>query len=63
MHYLLVRLEDQETDILIFFNVPHKEFDEKGEPRGLAKEEELASETVNGLIRQLEILDWGLFGG
>ncbi|KAL3446599.1 hypothetical protein BJX65DRAFT_296187 [Aspergillus insuetus] len=63
VHYLLVRLEEQETDILTFFNVPHKEFDEKGEPRGLAKEEELASETVNGLIGQLEIVDWGLFGG
>jgi hypothetical protein len=60
---LLVRLEEQETDILIFFNVPHKEFDEKGEPRRLAKEEELANETVNGLIGQLEIVDWGLFGG
>ncbi|KAL2785186.1 putative Ran-interacting protein Mog1 [Aspergillus keveii] len=63
VHYLLVRLEEQETDILIFFNVPHKEFDEKGEPRRLAKEEELANETVNGLVGQLEIVDWGLFGG
>ncbi|KAL2811113.1 hypothetical protein BJX63DRAFT_444343 [Aspergillus granulosus] len=63
LHYLLVRLEEQETDVLVFFNVPHKEFDAKGDPRGLANEEKLASETVEGLVEQLEIVDWGLFGG
>ncbi|KAL2853816.1 putative Ran-interacting protein Mog1 [Aspergillus pseudoustus] len=63
IHYLLVRLEEQETDVLIFFNVPHKEFDVKGDPRGLTNEEELASATVDGLVKQLEIVDWGLFGG
>ncbi|KAL6239128.1 hypothetical protein BDW75DRAFT_227476 [Aspergillus navahoensis] len=63
VHYLLVRLEEQETDVLVFFNVPHKEFDEKGDPRGLLEEEELASETINGLVDSLEVVDWGLFGG
>ncbi|KAL2865572.1 Ran GTPase-binding protein MOG1 [Aspergillus lucknowensis] len=63
VHYLLVRLEEQETDVLVFFNVPHKEFDEKGDPRGLSNEEELASEIIDGLAEKLEIVDWGLFGG
>ncbi|KAL4993392.1 hypothetical protein BDV10DRAFT_199666 [Aspergillus recurvatus] len=63
VHYLLVRLEEQETDMLVFFNVPHKEFDEKGDPRGLSEEEELASDTINGLVDRLEVVDWGLFGG
>ncbi|KAL4780246.1 hypothetical protein BJX76DRAFT_351143 [Aspergillus varians] len=62
VHYLLIRLKEQNTDILIFFNVPHKEFDERGDPRGLSKEEELASETIDGLIGRLEVMDWGLFG-
>lgn len=63
VHYLLVRLEEQETDILIFVNIPHKEFDEKGDPRGLSSEEELASQVIDGLIQRFEIADWGLFGG
>ncbi|KAL4968037.1 Ran GTPase-binding protein MOG1 [Aspergillus stella-maris] len=63
LHYLLVRLEEQETDVLIFFNTPHKEFDERGDPRGLAKEGELANSVIDALIEKLEIADWGLFGG
>ncbi|KAL4944818.1 hypothetical protein BDV06DRAFT_232412 [Aspergillus oleicola] len=63
VHYLLVRLEEQETDVLVFFNTPHKEFDERGDPRGLAKEEELANAVVDALTKKLEIADWGLFGG
>ncbi|RDW94037.1 Ran GTPase-binding protein MOG1 [Aspergillus mulundensis] len=63
VHYLLVRLEEQETDMLVFFNVPHKEFDEKGDPRGLSREEELAAAIIDGLVERLEIVDWGLFGG
>ncbi|KAL4766091.1 uncharacterized protein BDW70DRAFT_146975 [Aspergillus foveolatus] len=63
VHYLLVRLEEQESDVLVFFNVPHKEFDEKGDPRGLLREEELASEVINALVDRLEVADWGLFGG
>ncbi|BCS24297.1 Ran GTPase-binding protein MOG1 [Aspergillus puulaauensis] len=63
VHYLLVRLEEQESDFLVFFNVPHKEFNEKGDPRGLSKEEELASGVIDELAGKLEIADWGLFGG
>ncbi|KAL4910769.1 hypothetical protein BDW74DRAFT_2424 [Aspergillus multicolor] len=63
VHYLLVRLEEQETDVLVFFNVPHKEFDEKGDPTGLSREEELATAIIDGLVERLEIVDCGLFGG
>ncbi|KAL4934023.1 Ran GTPase-binding protein MOG1 [Aspergillus undulatus] len=63
VHYLLVRLEEQETDILVFLNVPHKEFDERGDPRGLSGEKELANSVIDGLVEKLEIVDWGLFGG
>lgn len=60
-HYLMVRLEAQETDLLVFFNVPHEEFDKNGDARGLSREEAVAEETVNALVGQLEIRDWGLF--
>ncbi|KAL5333044.1 hypothetical protein BJX70DRAFT_81663 [Aspergillus crustosus] len=62
VHYLIVRLEEQETDLLVFLNVPNKEFDERGDPRGLAGEEELAGAVVDGLVEGFEIADWGLFG-
>ncbi|KAJ6171741.1 hypothetical protein N7470_000808 [Penicillium chermesinum] len=60
-HYLLVRLQAQETDLLIFFNVPHEEFDKKGDAQGLAKEESLAEDTIQALVEEFEIRDWGLF--
>ncbi|KAJ5942201.1 hypothetical protein N7516_002369 [Penicillium verrucosum] len=60
-HFLLVRLEAQETDLLVFFNVPHEEFDKSGDPRGLSLEEVVAEETIGALIGRLEICDWGLF--
>ncbi|KAL3479510.1 hypothetical protein BJX99DRAFT_71831 [Aspergillus californicus] len=63
VHYLLVRLEEQETDFLVFLNVPHGEFDGRGDSRGLTSEENLAEQTINGLVDKLEIVDWGLFGG
>ncbi|KAJ5482894.1 hypothetical protein N7539_006340 [Penicillium diatomitis] len=60
-HYLLVRLEAQETDLLAFFNVPHKEFDEKGDAQGLSREEGVAESFMASLVDRLEIRDWGLF--
>ncbi|KAL3461389.1 hypothetical protein BJX64DRAFT_260970 [Aspergillus heterothallicus] len=63
LHYLLIRLEEHETDILVFFNVPHKEFDAKGDSRGLVNEEGLASTTIDEVLEQLEVVDWSLFGG
>lgn len=60
-HYLLVRLETQETDLLVLFNVPHGEFDKNGDARGLSREETVAEEAVGALVQSLEIRDWGLF--
>lgn len=60
-HYLMVRLGAQEADLLVFFNVPHDEFDSSGDPRGLSREEELGSETIRRLVDGLEVRDWGLF--
>lgn len=60
-HYLLVRLEAQETDLLVFVNVPQEEFEASGDPRALAAEEELAEEAIAGLVEGLEVVDWGLF--
>lgn len=60
-HYLLVRLEQQGTDLVVFFNVPHQEFDGSGDPRGLSREEELAGAVIGRLVQALEIRDWGLF--
>lgn len=60
-HYLLVRLEQQGTDLLVFFNVPHQEFDGTGDPRGLSREEELAGAVIGRLQQVLEVKDWGLF--
>ncbi|KAL4892623.1 hypothetical protein BDV59DRAFT_179320 [Aspergillus ambiguus] len=61
-HYLLVRLKPQETDLLVFVNVPHEEFERAGDPRALATEEELAEEVISGLVKELEVQDWSLFG-
>ena len=60
-HFLIVRLESQETDLLVFFNVPHEEFDKTGDPNGLSVEEVLAEDTIGALIGRLQICDWGLF--
>lgn len=60
-HYLLLRLEAQETDLVVFFNVPHEEFDKSGDPRGLSKEEAVAEEMISALVEKFEIRDWALF--
>jgi len=61
-HFLLVRLAAQATDLLVFVNVPHEEFDLSGDPRGLSKEEEMAAALVAKMAETLEIRNWGLFG-
>lgn len=60
-HYLMVRLEKQETDVLLFLNVPHDEFDTQGDAGGLSREEEMASGLIEKTIETLEVKDWGLF--
>ncbi|KAJ5898860.1 hypothetical protein N7495_003604 [Penicillium taxi] len=60
-HYLIVRLESQETDLLVFSNVPHEEFEKAGNVAGLNGEETVAEDTVSALVEKIEICDWGLF--
>lgn len=60
-HYLMVRMERQETDVLLFLNVPHDEFDARGETAELQGEEELARGLIERTIETLEVRDWGLF--
>ncbi|KAF9888358.1 hypothetical protein FE257_008791 [Aspergillus nanangensis] len=57
VHYLIVRLERQGTDLVVFFNVPHQEFGSEA----LRQEEELAQKAIRTLVGTLEIVDWGLF--
>lgn len=61
-HFLLIRLGPQQTDLLVFVNVPHEEFDLRGNPSALSREEDLASGLLRKLIETLEIRNWGLFG-
>lgn len=60
-HFLLVRLEAQNTDLLVFVNVPHEEFDLQGDPAALSREEELASNLLGKFVETLEVRNWGLF--
>lgn len=60
-HYLLVRLAEQETDLLVLFNVPHAEFDKNGNVGRLSREEDFAEETIAALVQNLEVRDWALF--
>jgi hypothetical protein len=61
-HYLLIRLERQTTDLVIFVNVPHEEFDLTGDTEGLAKADASASRLLDGLVRTLDVKNWDLFG-
>ncbi|KAB8071140.1 hypothetical protein BDV29DRAFT_159761 [Aspergillus leporis] len=61
LHYLLVRLEEKETDLVVFVNVPHEEFEKRGDLGALEGEEELARGLIGGLVEGLEVRDWGLF--
>ncbi|KAB8224736.1 hypothetical protein BDV33DRAFT_199408 [Aspergillus novoparasiticus] len=59
--YLVVRLVEQETDLVVFVNVPREEFEKAGDLRGLEAEERLAEGLIDGLVEGLEVVDWGLF--
>jgi hypothetical protein len=58
---LLIRLEAQETDMLVFFNVPREEFEKEGDEEGFKGEVEGAESIVGALVQKLNICDWGLF--
>ncbi|PYI30221.1 Mog1p/PsbP-like protein [Aspergillus indologenus CBS 114.80] len=59
--FLLVRLVEQETDLLVLVNVPEKEFVERGDAAGLRRELEVGEGVVAELVRGLEVVEWGLF--
>ncbi|KAE8356885.1 hypothetical protein BDV28DRAFT_126351 [Aspergillus coremiiformis] len=59
VHYLVVRLPEQGTDLVVLVNVPHEEFEM--DLGGLEEEERLARGLIDGLVEELEIVDWGLF--
>ncbi|KAE8358921.1 hypothetical protein BDV27DRAFT_136948, partial [Aspergillus caelatus] len=59
--YLVVRLVEQETDLVVFVNVPREEFEKAGDLRGLEAEEKLAEGLISGLVDGLEVVDWDLF--
>lgn len=61
-HFLLVRLPDQKTDLLIFVNVPQDEFLARGDMVLLAKEEDLADEIIGKFAEVIDVKDWRLFG-
>jgi hypothetical protein len=61
-HFLLVRLPDQKTDLLVFVNVPQDELLGQGNTGALAKEEELADEVIGKFTEMLDVKNWGLFG-
>ncbi|PKY07361.1 Mog1p/PsbP-like protein [Aspergillus campestris IBT 28561] len=50
--FLLVRLAAQETDLLVFVNVPRKEFEAARDEAGLEREEELARGIVGAMERK-----------
>lgn len=61
-YFLLVRLRQQNTDLVVLINIPHDEFEGNGDTEGLARERELAGGFLNAFVQTLEIQDWDLFG-
>lgn len=61
LSYLVVRLVEQETDLVVFVNVPREEFEKAGDLRGLEAEERLAEGLISGMVDDLEVVDWDLF--
>lgn len=61
-HFLLVRLPEKGSDLLVFVNVPRVEFYAQGNPGALTSEELLASELVERYIDVINVVDWDLFG-
>ncbi|OGM48900.1 putative Ran-interacting protein Mog1 [Aspergillus bombycis] len=59
--YLVVRLVEQETDLVVFVNVPREEFEKAGDLRGLEVEERLADGLITAFVEGLEVVDWDLF--
>ncbi|PYH70735.1 Ran GTPase-binding protein MOG1 [Aspergillus vadensis CBS 113365] len=66
--FLVVRLEEQGSDLVVWGNVPVKEFegrgdgDGDGDGDGLRGEEGVVGGVVEGLVDGLVVVEWDLFG-
>lgn len=59
-YYLIIRLEEKTTDIIVLVNVPHSEL--VSNSGALEQEKNLGSEILRKLIQTIEIKDMSLFG-
>jgi hypothetical protein len=61
---VLLRLEEQGTDVMLTVNVPHYKGEyeeaEQGEETALMRE---GNEVRDEVLRTLRVVDWGLFDG
>ncbi|KAI2851739.1 hypothetical protein CBS11350_946 [Aspergillus niger] len=63
--FVVVRLEEQGSDLVVWGNVPVKEFLEKGDEDGLRVEEGVVGGCVEALVGDEDgfvVVDWDLFG-
>ncbi|RAH55889.1 Mog1p/PsbP-like protein [Aspergillus piperis CBS 112811] len=62
--FLVVRLEEQGSDLVVWGNVPVKEFEGRGDEEGLREEEGVVGGVVEGLLGGdgLVVVEWDLFG-
>ncbi|XRM40705.1 hypothetical protein ABZX51_004018 [Aspergillus tubingensis] len=64
--FLVVRFEEQESDLVVWGNVPVKEFEGRGDEEGLRGEEGVVGGVVEGLLGGdgdgLVVVEWDLFG-
>ncbi|OJZ81234.1 hypothetical protein ASPFODRAFT_199178 [Aspergillus luchuensis CBS 106.47] len=62
--FLVARLEEQGSDLVVWGNVPVKEFEGRGDEEGLRGEEGVVGGVVEGLLGGdgLVVVEWDLFG-
>ncbi|KAK2802831.1 hypothetical protein FQN50_007237 [Emmonsiellopsis sp. PD_5] len=60
-HFLLIRLKEKSTDIIVYIVVPHAELESGGDPAAVAREEMFAHEAMGRVVDSFEIRDYGLF--
>ncbi|KGY15175.1 hypothetical protein PABG_11959 [Paracoccidioides brasiliensis Pb03] len=61
-HLLLIRLKEEETDIIAYVVMPHKELERDGGPVD-AKADEIASAILTRLSASFDVMDYSLFAG
>ncbi|GKZ32718.1 hypothetical protein AbraIFM66950_002324 [Aspergillus brasiliensis] len=64
--FVVVRLEEQGSDLVVWGNVPVKEFASRGDQEGLRAEEGVVGGVVEGLVGSngdgFVVVEWDLFG-